>query len=829
MTRHVCIHGHFYQPPRENPWLEAIEIQDSAFPYHDWNERIEAECYGPNASARILDEAGRITRIANNYERMSFNFGPTLLSWLEEQAPDTYRRILEADRRSAKRFGGHGSALAQPYNHMILPLANDRDRGTQIVWGIRDFEHRFGRRPEGMWLPETAVDVSTLEGLAEAGLLFTILTPYQAARFRRIGDDAWTEVPESGIDPGRPYRIQLPSGRSLAIFFYDGPVSRAVAFERLLDSGDRFVQRILGTFPDEDGTDRLAHIATDGESYGHHHRHGEMALAYALQRFGEDGEVRLTNYGEHLETHPPEWEVEIVEDTSWSCAHGVGRWREDCGCHTGSHPDWKQAWRGPLRDALDWLRDEIAPAFVQVAGKTFRDPWEARDDYVGLILDRSFENVDRFLRSHGAGALDGEDRVRALELMELQRHAMLMYTSCGWFFDDISGIETVQVLRYAGRVLQLARRGLGIDLETGFLERLEAAPGNRPEQANGRVVYETTVARSRVDLHKVCAHCAVAALFDGDDAPADVYRYRVERGDCRTMEAGRARLRLGTARVIDNVTGEAAVFSTGALHLGDHNLLAGALEWPGEEAHAGMVDEIADPFSRADFPEVVRRIDHYFGEWTYTLKDLFRDDQRRILDRILASTVQDSVEVYRRLYRQNASLTRFLSDLEAPLPRPLQATVETVLNSELRDEFLADPPDPDRIRELLGEVRSYGVRLLPGFLGRAGQVWIDSLARAFHARPSDLDALARFADGVDLLDDLALEVDLKVPVNLYYGLLRRARRGELGPEQQGEDEARWIDLVTRIGTGLGFRVTPESWAPSAEAGGHRPEQVPPER
>src|SRR5919202_166538 len=365
MHHYICIHGHFYQPPRENPWLEAIELQDSAAPYHDWNARITAECYAPNAAARILDGQGRIAAIVNNYARISFNIGPTLLAWLEAQAPDTYHAMLAADRESQTRFAGHGSAIAQAYNHLIMPLATRRDKATQVIWGIQDFVHRFGRQPEGMWLPETAVDLETLELLTAHGIRFTILSPYQALRVRRIDEVAgegvapWIDVTGGRIDPSMPYIVRQPSGRAIAIFFYDAPIARAVAFEGVLARGDALADRLLGAFSAARPHPQLVHIATDGESYGHHHPHGDMALAYALAAIERQGRARLTNYGEFLALHPPAYEVAIAENTSWSCFHGIERWRHDCGCNSGGQRGWHQAWRGPLRSALDWLRDAI--------------------------------------------------------------------------------------------------------------------------------------------------------------------------------------------------------------------------------------------------------------------------------------------------------------------------------------------------------------------------------------------------------------------------------------------------------------------------------------
>jgi alpha-amylase/alpha-mannosidase (GH57 family) len=357
MERYVCIHSHFYQPPRENPWLEQIELQDSAYPYHDWNERITAECYAPNAVSRIIDQAGKIANIVNNYAKISFNFGPTILSWMEEREPDLYRRILEADRESREIFSGHGSAIAQAYNHVILPLANSRDKRTQVIWGARDFESRFGRTPEAMWLPETAVDLESLDLMANEGIRYAILEPHQAHRVRKKGSREWMDVTGGRIDPKLPYKLRLPSGRTIAVFFYDGPVSRAVAFEGLLNNGEVFANRILGAFTDSrSGRYQFVHIATDGESYGHHHAHGEMALSYALHHIESNGLARITNYGEFLEIHPPTHEVEIYENTSWSCVHGIERWKSNCGCNSGGRPGWNQEWRRPLREALDWLR-----------------------------------------------------------------------------------------------------------------------------------------------------------------------------------------------------------------------------------------------------------------------------------------------------------------------------------------------------------------------------------------------------------------------------------------------------------------------------------------
>src|SRR6185312_11574751 len=516
----------------ENPWLETVELQDSAYPFHDWNQRITAECYAPNAASRILDGEGQISKITNNYAKISFNFGPTLLSWMEVQEPQVYRAILEADRLSQELFSGHGSAIAQAYNHMILPLANNHDRYTQILWGIRDFEHRFGRAPEGMWLAETAVDFQSLDMMAQLGIKFTILSPYQAWRYRRIGARAYRDAAGAKIDPSRPYLVRLKQGRAITVFFYDAPISQAVAFENLLTSGEQFARRLADGFVDARDWPQLMHIATDGESYGHHHPHGDMALAYALQFIEEKGIANLTNYGEYLEKHPPQHEAQIIEKSAWSCSHGVGRWFEHCGCNSGGHGDWNQNWRGPLRQAFDWLRDTVMSLYEQRGSQLFMDVWSARNHYIRVILDRSNESLDRFFAENASHELTHEERVTALDLLEMQRHAMLMYTSCGWFFDEISGIETVQVIMYAGRVIQLAQKIFqqdeGEQIESGFLERLEHAASNLVEYKNAAEIYRRSVKPAAVGLEQVAAHYAISSLFE---TGASKYSYSIEPAD----------------------------------------------------------------------------------------------------------------------------------------------------------------------------------------------------------------------------------------------------------------------------------------------------------
>ncbi|GAB4361916.1 MAG: DUF3536 domain-containing protein [Deltaproteobacteria bacterium] len=807
MERYVCIHAHFYQPPRENPWLEEVELQDSAYPFHDWNERITYECYAPNAASRILDGRGRIVDIVSNYSRISFNFGPTLLSWMETHEPAVYRAILEADRESRERFSGHGSALAQAYSHMILPLANRRDKTTQVRWGIADFRRRFGREPEGMWLPETAVDPETLEVLAEEGIRFTILAPRQAHRVREIGSREWRDVSGGRIDPKVPYRIRLSSGREMALFFYDGPISQAVAFERLLIDGEAFANRILGGFADDGNGHPIVHIATDGESYGHHHRHGEMALSYALHHIESNRLARITNYGEYLERHPPEREVEIHPFSSWSCIHGIERWRSDCGCDSGGRPAWNQEWRRPLREALDWLRGRLSAFYTDAGGKMLRDPWEARNDYIAVILDRSEGRLRDFFSRHALRELSPEERVRALKLLELQRHAMLMYTSCGWFFDELSGIETTQILQYAGRAIQLAQE-IGVEgIEARFLFLLGRAKSNLPEHGDGLRVYENFVKPAFVDLHKVGAHYAISSLFENYGEEARIFCYRVIREDYRILSSGKKRLGLGHARIVSEITGESAEVSFGVLHFGDHNVIGGIREFRGEEAYRALTGEIGRIFQGADFPEVVRAVDRHFGRGTYSLKLLFRDEQRKILESILERNLADVDSVYRQLYMQNAPLMRFLTDIGHPGTKAFRVAAELALNAELRRAFTEGPLDVERCRGVLQEAKAAGISFDGPGLGYALRKTIERMMAGFLEDPEDLDRLRRLNAAVEMGNGLPFEVTFWKSQNLFFEALRTIAPRYRIRAARGEEEAReWLSLFASLGERLSVHV-----------------------
>ncbi len=771
IKKFVCLHGHFYQPPRENPWLEEIEIQDSAHPYRNWNERITSECYGPNCASRILDDKGNIRNIVNNYSKMSFNFGPTLLVWLQRFAPEIHDAIIEADKLSLGYFSGHGSAIAQAYNHMILPLCNERDRRTQVVWGIADFVSRFHRKPEGMWLPETAVDIASLEMLAKMDIKFTILAPRQAKRIRKIGDKNWTPIKDGAIDPQVPYLCVLPSGKTIAIFFYDGPISHDIAFGGLLSNGENFANRIVSSFPNHIDQPRLVHAATDGETFGHHHRFGNMALSYCLYLLESKNLASQTIYAEYLSLYPPAYEVEIHERSSWSCAHGVERWRSDCGCRIASN-DWKQAWRQPLREALDWLRDMAAPIFESQMSEFCQDPWGARDAYIDVVLDRSVLSVEKFFTKHFQTVLSKEQKIKALKLLEMQRHAMFMYTSCGWFFDEISGIETVQILRYAARVIQLTREISGIDLEDDFLKRLEPAVGNISEHKNGAEVYKRFVKPSSISLLNVGVHFAISSAFEKFPETAHVYCYMIRTVVSHEYEVGKQRLLIGRVQIRSLITWEEVEVDFSVLYFGDYNLNGGVRFHENDEAFKKMHSSLHEYFSRSDIPEVIGLMNKYFGQHNYSLWDLFRNEQGKVLNQIFESTMDVIAANFREIYEHYYPLMRIRPDVKIPLPKALAMTVEFVLTRDMTTILENDFLDLDKLERIAQEIRRWTFTRDKENLGFVASKRIEKLMTQFYANPHDIDLGRTIATVLRILRMLSLNLDLWKPQNLYFSMTK---------------------------------------------------------
>jgi alpha-amylase/alpha-mannosidase (GH57 family) len=807
MEKLLCIHSHFYQPPRENPWLEAIEIQDSARPYHDWNERISMECYAPNSASRILDGEGRIVRIASNYAKISFNFGPTVLSWMERFAPEIYLAILDADKQSIQSRSGHGNAIAQVYNHIIMPLANTQDKRTQIQWGIMDFNHRFGRHPEGMWLAETAVDVETLEILAESGIKFTILAPHQAARMRKTGSGKWRDVSGSRIDPTRAYLCRLPSGNMINIFFYDGPISRAVAFEGILEKGEHFADRLLSGYSEARNWPQLLSIATDGETYGHHRKFGDMALAYALDYIESNSLARLTNYGEYLENHPATHEVQIYEHTSWSCAHGIERWRSDCGCNSGQNPYWNQEWRKPLREAFDWLRDKLAVQYVENAKRYFKDPWAARNGYIDIVLDRSEDNLIKFFDNQAQGILNKEEKIYALKLLEMQRHTMLMYTSCGWFFDELSGLETVQVIQYAGRALQLSEELFRNGLEGDFLKKIADAISNIPEYINGSHIYEKWVKPAMIDLKKVGIHYAVSSLFEDYPEKTYIYNYSVEKIEYYIKEAGITRMALGKISVTSGITGEGELLSLCVLSLGSQMLNGGVRTFLGDEAYISMKDEMDKTMEMSDFAETIRLMDKHFGMHNYSFKDLFRDEQRKILNLIVGKSLEDFEHTCRAMYEQNRGVMGFLQDTGMPMPMAFKNLAEFLLNFDLTKAFLNEELEAKHIQNILHEIKRWNIKPDTPELEFTIRRKIEALMEELFRNPSDFSVLYKIEQLIEFVQVIPIDVNYWQIQNIYDRMAKTALGTFcLNADNSNERTVQWTDAFKRVGELLFFNM-----------------------
>jgi alpha-amylase/alpha-mannosidase (GH57 family) len=689
----VTIHGHFYQPPRENPWIEAVETEESAHPFHDWNERITFECYRPNAYARMVDGRNKILNIENNYSSISFNFGPTLLSWLEEKFPLVYQKVIEGDREGLNRFG-HGNAMAQAYNHVIMPLANERDKETEVLWGMADFEKQFHRRPDAMWLPETAVNYPTLQALIKHGMQYLILSPFQALRVRPFGGKRWTDVSQGRIDSTQPYRCFLKdaSGKKLSdqfidIFFYDGVISNEVSFGDLLSSGSVFCDQFLKASQSSKKRPQLIHIATDGETYGHHKKFGDMALVFALKDGFPSRGFEIINYGAYLKRFPPVYEVEIDEGpkgegTSWSCVHGVNRWKEDCGCSTGGRAGWNQKWRKPLREALDFLRDELRSAFEKEGEKIFKDVWEARNGYIEVILDRSPERVKSFFEKYGVEGLDREGRINGLKLLEMQRHALLMYTSCGWFFADLSGLETVQILKYASRAIQLAEELTGQGIEEKFVESLSRAKSNLPEMADGRKVYQTLVKPTSVTLEKVVNHFAVSSFFTGEEKEKKIFSYQTEVLKYERMERDDRLLVLGRVRVTSDIIPETKEFVFGLIPSKKDIFRTWVSEHKGEVLFDTLKVKGAESLAKDD-EEVEKVLTSLLGNRIFTLRDVLREERPAIFQKLIEKDLKEHLRIYAELYERSKQMVEALAREGFEIPYEIRVAAEVTLSDQL--------------------------------------------------------------------------------------------------------------------------------------------------
>ncbi len=804
MNRYICIHGHFYQPPRENPWLDTIEIQDSAYPYPDWNQRIDYECYVANAYSRIMDTQNQIVKIMNNYTKFSFDFGPTLLTWVEENAPDTYQKILEADQESQKNFSGHGSAMAQAYNHMIMPLANDRDKETQIIWGIQDFEWRFRRKPEGMWLPETAVDLKTLELLVKYGIKFTILSPYQAAEIKKIGEEEWVDVQGGKIDSQQPFLCPLPSGKEIAIFFYDGQISNDVAFGGLLYNGENLAKRLLSVFPGDMEESRLVHIATDGETYGHHYQFGNMALSYCVEFLEKDQLAKFTNYAEYLESFPPTQEVKIMENTAWSCSHGVKRWAQDCGCHIG-HSGWNQKWRAPLKEAMDWLRDELGPLYEKHLAQYVKDPWQLRNDYIQILLDRSTANIERFFSEHIPSKVTPDERVKILKLLELQKNTMFSYTSCGWFFDDIGGIEAKQILQYAARAIQLANEVTAADLEPGFLKILQSAKSNDPKLKDGKKIYEQSIKQSATNLQDMVAQYAMCALFWDYEDSTEFYSYAIGRVNYQEQKEEKRKLILGKVHIKSQMTWEEKDFDFVALELEEFNFYGFARE-SNARSYERIKKELPKLFSDFESTKFVKALEKEFAGGIYYFQNLFRNERTKVLNRVFQDAIEDIEALCRQIYERYL-LVQEGRNLSLSLPRALSMTIEYIFQQDLIKILAQEPLDLAQLEKWSVETKRLPLLTDKEILSRAASNKLESLMEKWAQNPKDIESIQCLINYINIFNNLFIPFYLWKSQNMYFLTAQKimaARKKET--DQENNLWKKWDEYFKQLGNLLAVKI-----------------------
>lgn len=792
---YVTIHGHFYQPPRENPYVEAIERQPSAEPFHDWNERIHHQCYRPNVFARVLNDRGEIIDIVNNFEYLSFNVGPTLMLWLERYDLEVYQKIIEADQISCKRLDGHGNAIAQPYNHIILPLANQQDKITQIRWGKADFKSRFGREPEGMWLSETAVDYPTLEILIEENIQFIILSPSQAQRCRPLpsGDKPyprlWQEVGGSQINPTRPYRCFVDGDQFIDIFFYDGPISADMGFHNVLTSSQYFAERLRQAIQGDHRPSQLINVATDGETFGHHKPGTEKSLAYAFTREFPARQWQVTNYAHYLSLNPPTWEVMLKPVTSWSCPHGVERWRSDCGC--GGSEQTQQYWRKPLRDSLDWLRDQLAKIFEKEGKKLFLEPWKARNEYIEVVRDRA--QVSGFLTRHAHHDLTPQEQIEALRLLEMQRNALLMYTSCGWFFEELSRPEGVQILRYASRAIDLAGEVSGELLETDFVQRLAQAPSNEERFENGADVYHHLVKQARITVEQIAAHYALSSLFKHHPKKDHHYAYYISQQDYQRQTIGALTLAMGELKMQSHTTGETEHLVFSVLHLGGWDFHCCIRAFPGRTAYNQWLESIFETFKQGGAAKTILAMKAHFGEQSLGLENLFLEKRMEIMQQLARETKTRLHELYSQIYRDNYSILVAFHQDHLPVPRELQVAAEIALsqrclNSLQKLEQVEDDPSlRNQFLEELEAITQEAKRLhlslsLPEGQKILERLTLRSLWHLLHDSPFDSTMGEYTKRLIDLGQRLELGMMLDRCQELYYNWLEGKRDPDLSPE-----------------------------------------------
>ena len=817
---YLIVHGHFYQPPRENPWLEAIEQQDSASPFHDWNERITYECYNPNSVSKIVNCDNKVLDLVNNYELISFNFGATLMSWMEKHSPKAYERIIKADIKSVHQHNGHGNALAQVYNHIIMPLANYHDKQTQVIWGIMDFKYRFGRNPEGMWLAETAVDDETLKVLAQNGIKYTVLSPFQADKIRKIGTNNWEDVSWGNIDPRRPYRYYIKDDNKrkeneerkyIDLFFYDGAISKSVAFDNLLSDGNKFIHRLKDGIDPNREEPQVVNIATDGESYGHHTKFGDMALAYALRVKAEEEGFKLSNYAEFLSENEIKYEVEIKQASSWSCFHGVERWRNDCGCQTGGEPYWNQKWRCPLRNALNFLRDKLIVLFENEGKKYFNDVWEARNQYIDVILDRNESNIKKFFSKVliENREFNENDKVSALKLLEIQRQAMLMFTSCGWFFAELSGLEPVQILKYAAFAMQLASDFTDENYEEQFLDILEDAQSNIPQMGNGRDVYNKFVKPCVVTLKQIASLWALKSIYEDFEEETTLYSYTVKQLDYKKVSKNTDNLVMGHLEIKSIVTNEKSDIVFALLQFSGGDFHCAIKKYNASMDFEKIKEDIIRAYMEEPITSVIRKLDEQFGISYFTLKDVFLEERRQILNILMKDTLNKFSNTYQEIYDENKGSIYHLQSLGMKIPDEFKIAAQYNLTKKFNNIIQScgkyfDDESVEEAKNIISEAKQIGITLDKS---KSSEIFTKLLVYKFFKLSKNLE-IQRVEGILKLfkqIDELEIDVNILEMQSIYFSKIYAKINEiicELNTSETKDEDRKLIYLLLEIGKKL---------------------------
>lgn len=804
MDRYLCIHGHFYQPQRANPWLETIEMQGDAYPWHDWNEKINAECYMVNGSAHLLDSQNKLIKIFNNYSKISFNFGPTLLSWIKMHDRKTYASIINADIAGRSVFSGHGNAIAQIYNHVIMPLASKQDKIIEVAWAISDFEANFGRKPEGIWLSETAVDTETLEILADFGIKFTILSPNQAKQTRKIAKNpestSWFDVSDGSINTRMPYICRLPKDSSISIFFYDDSLSNKVSFGELLKNGETFAKNITGLPISKQELPEIIIIASDGETYGHHHQFGEMALSYCLDYIESKKLAKITVFGEYLQKYPPLYEVRIIENSSWSCDHGIHRWKQDCGCSSGSeqHPDWKQKWRAPLRGAIDWLARTNSSIYIGEVQKYLKPYIDSSDEavksFISIMDNRTGKSAEKFFSLFLKNPLEKPGRITFLKLLEAYRQCLLMQSSDGWFFDDISRIESIQILRHACRTMEILKDVTGRDLEPEFLKILKIAKSNLPEYGDGKSIYLLYVKKASSDFIKISARLALEILVSGEKEISDVcniYSFEASEITYERIHMHDCTFIIGSAAVISKLTLESKNVIFAAYRYKNKNILNSAnmsafaktstddntLEIPSISMQLRKFLESANKQNNADdfmdyantgrdLSAIKDYLAKRFAGKLFTISDFIKDEQIDIVEKMMAShnssiypQMANILNEYKETlndFKEKKMLNYFMDGI---FPNIYEFFGEYMLYNIIKKPGLSqkDIFEMNWISEKIGIVNLINLESL----GIISTKKLNETIESFSVEPENMESLKNLADFFDII------VKLKIPLNIW--------------------------------------------------------------